>query len=157
MLWRIWRHRVERDALRQQIAHLLENQELMRSTPQMSPYDLIKDIAPKNQKGDDFMKRVDDYLEDHVTDNQLGVDTISVHMNMSNSTFYRRMKSATSLSPNEYIRLYRLKKAALLLRQEGKSIREVSEMLCFSSVAYFTNCFSRQFGITPGEYERGKN
>ena len=152
MLWRIWQQRAERAVLLQQIAHLLENQELMRSTPQMSPYDLIKDISPKSAKGQDFMERVDTCLAQHLTDSQLSVDTLADRLGMSSSTFYRRMKSTTSLSPNEYIRLYRLKKAALMLRQEGKTIREVSETLCFSSVAYFTNCFSRQFGVTPGEY-----
>jgi AraC-like DNA-binding protein len=87
-----------------------------------------------------------------ITDRELGVDAVAHHLNMSNSTFYRRIKTASGLSPNEYIRLYRLKKAALMLRQEGLSIREVSERLCFSSVAYFTNSFSQQFGVTPGEY-----
>ena len=152
LLWRQWRQKAERDALRQQIARLLEDQELMRSTPQMSPYSLIKDITPKNRSVDDFMERVDSYLEAHVGDPQLSVDTLATHLGMSSSTFYRRMKGNTSFTPNEYIRLYRLKKAALMLREEGLPIREVSERLCFSSVAYFTNCFSHQFGITPGEY-----
>ena len=154
MLWRMWLHKVEREKLCRQISQLLEDQELMRSTPQVSPYALIKDIVPHKQQGSDFMERVDSYLESHVGDRELGVDALATHLNMSSSTCYRRMKATTSLSPNEYIRLYRLKKAAVMLRQEGLSIREVSERLCFSSVAYFTNSFSRHFGVTPGEYIR---
>jgi ligand-binding sensor domain-containing protein/AraC-like DNA-binding protein len=152
LLWRLWRQKREHEVLRQQIARLLDDQELMRSTPQMSPYALIKDIAPHDHRTDDFMEQVDSYLDGHLGDRQLSVDTLAGHLGMSASTFYRRMKSSTSFTPNEYIRLCRLKKAALMLRQEGLSIREVSERLCFSSVAYFTNCFSHQFGITPGEY-----
>jgi ligand-binding sensor domain-containing protein len=152
MLYRIHRERQRRKVLQEQIERLLQNQLLMRSTPQMSPYEMIKDITPKNPNVDDFMERVDSYLEAHIGDRQLGVDMLATHLGMSSSTFYRRMKSTTSFTPNEYIRLFRLKKAAFMLRQEGLSIREVSERLCFSSVAYFTNSFSQQFGVTPGEY-----
>ena len=153
ILWRLWKHQAERKALREQIARLMENKELMRSTAHLSPYTLIKDItAPHSDKIEKFMKRIDDYLDDHVFDSQLSVDTMAYHMNMSTSTFYRRLKATTSMSPNEYIRLFRLKKAAMMLRQEQLPIREVSQRLCYSSVAYFTNCFTHQFGITPGEY-----
>lgn len=147
----IWHNRSEQRKLRQQIAQLVQNQALMREAPEASPYALIKDIVP-GQHTNDFMDAVDAYLEQHATSHELSVDTLAEAMHTSASTLYRRMKATTSLSPNEYIRLYRLKRAARMLRQEGLPIREVSERLCFSSVAYFTNCFSRQFGITPGEY-----
>ena len=158
MLWRLWRHQAERKALRLQISRLMENKELMRSTAHLSPYALIKDIAaPHSDKTEKFMKSVDGYLDEHVFDSQLSVDGLAYHMNMSTSTFYRRLKATTSMSPNEYIRLFRLKKAAVMLRQGQLPIREVSQRLCYSSVAYFTNCFTHQFGVTPGEYvKRGE-
>lgn len=154
LVFRVRIQRKERDDLHRQIASLMENRELMRDMPQLSPYALIKHIVPA-QPADDFMERVDAYLEAHVDDRQLGVESLATHMEVSTSTLYRRMKSTMSLSPVEYIRLYRLKKAALMLRRDGLSIRQVSERLCFSSVAYFTNSFSSQFGVTPGEYQRG--
>lgn len=154
LMFRVRMQRKERDDLRRQIARLMENRELMRNMPQLSPYALIKHIVPV-QPADDFMERVDAYLEAHVDDKQLGVESLATHLEVSTSTLYRHMKSTMSLSPVEYIRLYRLKKAALLLRRDGMSIRQVSERLCFSSVAYFTNSFSSQFGVTPGEYQRG--
>lgn len=152
---RVRQQRKERDDLQQQISRLVENRELMRNMPQLSPYAMIKHIVPI-RAADDFMERVDAYLEAHVDDRQLGVETLAAHLDVSTSTLYRRMKSTMSLSPVEYIRLYRLKKAALMLRRDGLSIRQVSERLCFSSVAYFTNSFSSQFGVTPGEYQRGE-
>lgn len=154
LMFRVRMQRKERDDLRRQIARLMENRELMRNMPQLSPYALIKHIVPV-QPADDFMERVDAYLEAHVDDKQLGVESLATHLEVSTSTLYRRMKSTMSLSPVEYIRLYRLKKAALMLRRDGMSIRQVSERLCFSSVAYFTNSFSSQFGVTPGEYRQG--
>lgn len=151
LCWSVWRSKMERRRLQQQIKQLLENRELLLKAPEATPYALIKDIAP-GKNTNRFMDAVDAYLERHVMSHELSVDTLAENMNMSVSTLYRHMKSITSLSPNEYIRLFRLKRAAVMLRRDGLSIREVSERLCFSSVGYFTNCFSHQFGITPGEY-----
>jgi AraC-like DNA-binding protein len=72
-------------------------------------------------------------------------------MNMSGSMLYRKMKSASSLSPNDYIRLYRLNTAARMLN-DGCQIKIVVENVGFSSVSYFTSSFVKHFGITPGEY-----
>ena len=62
------------------------------------------------------------------------------------------MKSASSLSPNDYIRLYRLNTAARMLN-DGCQIKFVAEDLGFSSVSYFTSSFVKHFGMTPGEYK----
>ena len=147
----VWRHRIERQNLCNQIAVLLRDQELMRNTQATSPYDLIKDIA-KNKTDNHLMEQIDDFLERNYKNQQLQVEMMAEHLNISKSTLYRRMREVTSLSPNDYIRLFRLKKAAKMLREEGMSIRDVSDVLCFSSVSYFTNSFSQQFGVTPGEY-----
>ena len=151
LLLGVWRHRIERQNLCNQIAVLLRDQELMRNTQATSPYDLIKDIA-KNKTDNHLMEQIDDFLERNYKNQQLQVEMMAEHLNISKSTLYRRMREVTSLSPNDYIRLFRLKKAAKMLREEGMSIRDVSDVLCFSSVSYFTNSFSQQFGVTPGEY-----
>ena len=53
------------------------------------------------------------------------------------------------MTPNDYLRLERLKKAAQLL-QEGKyRINEICYMVGFSSPSYFAKCFQKQFGVLP--------
>lgn len=153
LLLRAWHHRIERRNLRSQIDNLLQNKEFMRNTPTATPYDLIKNIA-NSRTENQLMKQIDEFLEHNCMNSQLQVELIAEHLNMSKSTLYRKMHQVTSISPNDYIRLFRLKRAARMLREEGMSIREVSDTLCFSSVAYFTNSFSQQFGITPGEYKK---
>ena len=68
---------------------------------------------------------------------------------MSRSSFYRKIKGALDMTPNDYLRLERLKKAAQLL-QEGKyRINEICYMVGFSSPSYFAKCFQKQFGVLP--------
>ena len=91
-----------------------------------------------------------------MADPQLTVEQLANEMNMSTSTLYRKVKGITSLSPNDFIRLCRLKKAAELLSSGRFRIKEVAARTGFSSIAYFTSCFMRQFGITPGAFIKKK-
>lgn len=106
-----------------------------------------------NRLDEEFLDKLNDYIMQHLDDGRLSVDVLATQMNMSASTFYRKVKATTSLAPNEMIRLCRLKKSAELLA-EGYSISEVTDCVGFSTVPYFTSCFLKQFGITPGEFAK---
>ena len=56
------------------------------------------------------------------------------------------------LTPNDYIRLERLKKAAILLKEGECKINEVCYMVGFNTPSYFTKCFQKQFGILPKDF-----
>ncbi|MDR0748859.1 MAG: helix-turn-helix transcriptional regulator [Tannerellaceae bacterium] len=56
------------------------------------------------------------------------------------------------LSPTEYIRNIRLKRARLLLKEGTYNISEVAYKVGFNDAKYFSNCFKKEFGKTPGEY-----
>lgn len=77
-------------------------------------------------------------------------------MNVSRPTLYRKIKAISDLSPNELIRISRLKKAAELILQNKFSLSEISEKVGFSSQSYFSRSFSKQFEISPSEYARQK-
>ena len=78
--------------------------------------------------------------------------TLAEQMNMSRSNFYRKIKGVLDLSPNEYLRLIRLKKAAQLLKDGRYGIVEISYMVGFNSPSYFSNCFKKQFGVLPKDF-----
>ena len=73
-------------------------------------------------------------------------------MNMSRANFYRKIKGVLDMSPNDYLRLERLRKAAKLLVEQNLQISEVSYMVGFNSPSYFTKCFHAQFGIHPKDF-----
>ncbi len=155
MAFIFWKNYDERKVLKTQISKLLENQEYLRSSSALSPYALVKEMTPK-KLGNAFLEKIDSFLEHSIYDYDLSVDTLAEHMNMSKSTLYRKVKAATSISPNDYISMYRLNTAAKLLKEEDLAIKEISERLKFSSVSYFSNCFNKHFGVTPGEYKRNQ-
>ncbi len=77
-------------------------------------------------------------------------------MCMGRSLCYRNVRGVTGYSPNEYIRIMRMKKAAMLLRETNMTVAEVSYQVGLNDPFYFSKCFKSQFGITPSAYQRGE-
>lgn len=92
------------------------------------------------------------FIEEHISDPDLSVESLSKEMAMSKSAFQRKMKALTDQTPNEFIRLIRLKYAAGLLLSNEHRISEIGYMSGFSSHSYFSRCFYEHFKLTPSEY-----
>lgn len=75
------------------------------------------------------------------------------HFHMSRASFYRKVKGVLDLTPNEYIKVERLKKAALLLKKSDTKVNEVMYMVGFNSSSYFAKCFQQQFGVLPKDFQ----
>ncbi|MDO4995038.1 MAG: two-component regulator propeller domain-containing protein [Bacteroidales bacterium] len=142
--------------LKAQIDNLIRGRQLLRSSMLSSPYANVTTVA-SNTFDENLLEQLNSIVEKHLDDPQLTVELLAEHMNMSTSTLYRKVKGVTSLSPNDFIRLCRLKKAAEMLGSGRYRIKEVSARTGFSSVAYFTSCFMRQFGLTPGAFMKKKD
>lgn len=106
-------------------------------------------ISPKD---DEFLKKIHALITERLSDPEFSLEDIERDMNMSHSSFYRKVKGTVGLAPNEFLRLERLKKAAELLKDGRHSISEVSYMVGFNSPSYFTKCFQKQFGKLPKDY-----
>lgn len=65
----------------------------------------------------------------------------------------RMFKERTGRTPFAYIRLRRLSKAALRLRDEQPRVVDVALDFVFDSHEGFTKAFSKQFGLTPWRYK----
>ena len=99
-----------------------------------------------------FLADVTRMIEDHMDDAGLNVNMLCQLSDISNKQMYRKIKQLTGLSPVEYIKNIRMKKAAMLLEQQKFSIAEVMYMVGFSSSSYFSKCFQSEFGVTPKQY-----
>ena len=77
-------------------------------------------------------------------------------MCMSRSSLHRKIKEVSDMTPIDFIRLIRLKKAAELIREKGYRTNEVCEMVGINSPSYFIKLFQKQFGMTPKEFAMKK-
>ncbi|MBO9633567.1 MAG: response regulator [Chitinophagaceae bacterium] len=137
--------------LQAQISNLLSNRNTLKEYFARTPLTHIKGIA--SSKADkEFLEQLHTAINAHITDTELDVDKLSRLMNMSRTSFYRKIKALSDLTPNELINLSRLKLAAALLAEGTYKINEVAGMVGYSINSNFSRDFSKQFGKSPSQY-----
>jgi AraC-like DNA-binding protein len=100
---------------------------------------------------DQFLERLNGFVEKHIEDENLGVNDLAGLLNMSRSQLQRKVKALTNLAPNEFIRNYRLLRAIELIKGQAGTKAETAFAVGFSSPSYFTRCFREHFGFPPSE------
>jgi len=98
-----------------------------------------------------FMERLQKMVSENMSDEDFSIDQLAEQMNMSRSSFYRKIKALTDMTPVDYLKMRRLEQAATLLRQ-GIRITEVAGRVGFTSSSYFAKCFKSRFGVLPKEF-----
>ena len=134
-----------------QIDNIFRNKELACNNFIKSPLSNYRSIAV-NRMDEDFMKRLHSIILSNMSDSDFKVEKLASMMNMSISTLFRKVKAITDLSPNEYIRLYRLKKAAEMLVEGHYKINEIAYIVGFSTQSYFATSFQKQFNMSPTDF-----
>ncbi|WP_222845701.1 hybrid sensor histidine kinase/response regulator transcription factor [Flavilitoribacter nigricans] len=137
--------------LKAQIANLLANRRYILEHFSSSPLAHIRSIA-HTEVDENFIRKLDETMSEHISDPELNVETLAEIMHMSRSTLYRKIKEMSDLSPNELINIARLKKAAELLKKGDYKIYEIAEMVGYNSQTSFGRNFQKQFNMTPSEY-----
>ncbi len=99
-----------------------------------------------------LISKITKIIEDNISDPDLNVNALCEISGISSKQIYRKIKQLTGLSPVEYIKSIRMKKAAMLLSQNKFSIAEAMYMVGFSNHSYFAKCFQAEFGKTPKQF-----
>ena len=100
----------------------------------------------------DFVGKFRAIVEKEIENSELSVEDIGKEMGMSRVQLYRKMKSLTNYSPNELIRITRLKKAHSMLSALDITVSEVAYKVGFSSPSYFAKCYKDYFGESPASH-----
>jgi DNA-binding response OmpR family regulator/two-component sensor histidine kinase len=109
-----------------------------------------------NKLDSEFITKLTSVIKENLASDKLKVDFLADKMCMSHSAFYRKVKSMTGKSANEYIRKVRLHRAMELLERTSNNVTEAAYMTGFGDLAYFRACFKSEFGINPSEVVKQK-
>lgn len=101
-----------------------------------------------------FLQSIIDSIEQHLEETEYDLEQLATEMNMSKSTLYRKIKSMTGLTPLDFVRNIKMKRACMMLLSCTQNISEIAYAVGFSTPKYFTKCFKDEFGITPTEYQQ---
>jgi len=112
-------------------------------------HDRSDDITLDNK----FLEKLEAITAEVYTDTDLDIIQLAAKMAMSERQLQRKIKALIGITPNNFIKEFRLKKAKLLL-QNGSQIGRIALDVGFSSQTYFGRCFKEMFSCTPKQYQQ---
>jgi signal transduction histidine kinase/DNA-binding response OmpR family regulator len=96
------------------------------------------------------------YVEENMASPDLSVEEMSRHLGMSRVHLYKRIRQITGMTPIEFIRIMRLKRAAQLLRESQRNVSEIAYAVGFNNPKYFSKYFKDEFGVLPSVYQENE-
>ncbi len=105
--------------------------------------------------GKQWLLRLEQVVSQNLRDGDLSNDKIAAAIEISERHLFRRVKQLTGMSPQKFIRQYRLKRARQLL-EEGHctTVKDASAAVGYVNTSYFISQFERAFGKRPLEVLR---
>lgn len=137
--------------LKTQIKNVLERRRLLWDSFSKRPFLALTGITEKDM-GDSFLKQFSDLILKNMAKQDLSVNDLADEMHVSRSVLFKKVKDMTGMTPNNFIKTMRLRKAAELLSTDRYKINEVCWLVGFNTPSYFSKCFHEQFGIYPKEF-----
>jgi AraC-like DNA-binding protein len=117
---------------------------------------LLKDdkIMTLTSKEENFLNSLFDFIEKEWKNSNLKVDDFNKSIGLSKTQLYRKMMLLIGISPNTFLKQYRLRKALELMAKKSNTLSEIAYDSGFNSLSYFSKCFIKQFGTLPSAYQQ---
>ena len=114
--------------------------EIEPEKPQIVPFDEL------------FMKRVMEIMHNQMDNSKLTIDEFAQELGMGRTVFYQKLKSIVGLSPVDFIREMRIKRAMQLMETGEYNVSTIAYMTGFNDPKYFSKCFKKRYGVSPSEF-----
>ncbi|SHO62641.1 nickel-binding protein [Algoriphagus zhangzhouensis] len=100
-----------------------------------------------------FFEKFFEYLEGNFSNSELRIDSFASNLGYSRSQAYRNCMNLAEMSPNYFLKKYRLERSLKILEGNPSSISETGFLCGFSSSSYFSKCFRGMYGVSPKDYQ----
>jgi len=101
-----------------------------------------------------FIERVDALIQQHLRNEDFGVDVLQGQLAVSYSNLYRKIKIKTGHTPSVYIRIQRLVYAKSLILESELTITEIAYRSGFNNLPYFSKCFAEYYDYPPSQLRK---
>ena len=143
------------DYLQACIKSALDKKATMRATYAGT---MVSDALHDNliSRDEDFVMRLEKIVSENLANPSFSNTMLEELLFMGHSTLNRKMKSLFDTTPNDFIRIRRLAKAAEMLEKGNHRVNEVCYAVGFNSPSYFAKCFKKVYGELPAEWSKKK-
>lgn len=101
---------------------------------------------------DQFMQQVMEIMEKQMDNSEWTIDQFAQELGMGRTVFYQKLKSIIGLSPIDFVREMRIKRAMQLIESGEYNVSSIAYMTGFNDPKYFSKCFKKKYGVSPSEY-----
>ena len=99
-----------------------------------------------------FCRKLERLVNTRMRNPNLNIDVIAAQFGMGRTNFYRKVRELMGMSPNDYLRKCRMKRAAELLRTTVLPVADVCAQVGMPDAQYFSRVFKSYFGMPPSAY-----
>lgn len=107
-----------------------------------------EDFIEKSQD-EQFLESLVANINLRLDDSNFKMEDLVAPLNLSYSSIYRKCQSLTGHSLVDFVRILRLKKAAVLIAKNGYTVSETAFKTGFNDPKYFSKCFKKHFKKNP--------
>ena len=133
------------------INNLLEQRDRLRK----KYGDNLESLFQKNNLtkiDNEFMEKLEDAILKNIDKVNFNTEFLAKELFVSRTKLHRKVHEISGQAPGEFIRSFKLKKAAKLLLENKLSVTQIAYEIGFSSPAQFTRAFTKYFDCLPSEY-----
>lgn len=134
------------------VRNLLDQRALLRNKFEMKTVDLRPGEVRVRSADELFLEKAKSIVEAHLGENDFDVEDFAKALHMSADQLRRKLKALTDCKPVEFIRKYRLRRAADLLSQGAGNVTDIAYEVGFESLSYFTKVFQEELGASPSDF-----
>lgn len=120
-----------------------------RLTTHNPPEAVTPSSDPQLTREEQFLARLKGLILDHLTDEAVDVDWLTLKIGMSRTQLHRKLVALTNRSTTRFIHSVRVEKAVELLKTGELNVAQVAQAVGYSSQSYFTKVFQEHFGDVP--------
>ena len=137
--------------LRGRIKNILKNRQLLQEKFKAEEIPLISELSI-NKTDQEFLETITYLIKENIGSEKLNTNFLITELGMSHSVVYKKLKSLTGLTIQEYSTDFKLKTAKKLITTQNLSVADVSYMVGYSDRKYFSKLFKQRFGKNPSAY-----
>lgn len=137
--------------LKAQLKNLLKKRNELKDQYASKPLSEIHTTV-HNKLDEEFINKCTEIINQNLSEPEFTVDMLAKEIGMSRTNIFVKIKAITGMTPNDFIKVIRLKTACKMMVESDYRITEIGFLVGFSSSSYFAKCFQKQFGMNPTEF-----
>ncbi len=107
-----------------------------------------------NSLDKELIQKLNAAIEKNISNENFTSDILAEELFVSRSQLNRKLQAITNQGPGEFIRAYKLKRAAQMIVENKLNITQIAYEVGFGSPAQFTRAFQKHFNCLPSEFKQ---